>query len=165
MKIALPLLIAFGLAGAAVAQDAGKSVWQGIYTGEQAERGAGVYAQRCDACHGAALNGTGNSAYNRLTGNSAGNVLSGLAGVDTLDGGLGADTMAGGIDNDTYVVDDAGDVVSEGANAGTDTVEAVMDYTLTANVENLTLTGTTDLTGTGNALANVITGKIGRAHV
>ena len=59
MKIALPLLIAFGLAGAAVAQDAGKSVWQGIYTAEQADRGAGVYAQRCGACHGAALNGTG----------------------------------------------------------------------------------------------------------
>ena len=51
MKIALPLLIAFGLAGAAVAQDAGKSVWQGIYTPEQADRGGGVYAQRCGACH------------------------------------------------------------------------------------------------------------------
>ena len=57
MKIALPLLIAFGLAGAAVAQDAGKSVWQGIYTPEQADRGGGVYAQRCGACHGAALTG------------------------------------------------------------------------------------------------------------
>lgn len=59
MKFALPLLIAFGLAGAAVAQNTGKSVWQGIYTADQAERGAGVYAQRCGACHGAALNGTG----------------------------------------------------------------------------------------------------------
>ena len=64
MKFALPLLVAFGLAGAAVAQDVvnqntGKSVWQGIYTADQAERGAGVYAQRCGACHGAALNGTG----------------------------------------------------------------------------------------------------------
>jgi len=59
VKIALPLLIAFGLAGAAVAQDAGKSVWQGIYTPVQADRGGGVYAQRCGGCHGAALNGTG----------------------------------------------------------------------------------------------------------
>ena len=57
MKIALPLLIAFGLAGAAVAQDAGKSVWQGIYTPEQADRGGGVYAQRCGACHGAKAEG------------------------------------------------------------------------------------------------------------
>lgn len=59
MKFALPLLIGFGLAGAAVAQNTGKSVWQGIYTADQATRGAAVYAQRCGACHGAALNGTG----------------------------------------------------------------------------------------------------------
>lgn len=63
MKIALPALlpmaIGLAMAGAALAQDAGKSVWQGIYTSEQADRGAGIYAQRCGACHGAALNGTG----------------------------------------------------------------------------------------------------------
>jgi S-disulfanyl-L-cysteine oxidoreductase SoxD len=59
VKIALPLIAATLLAGAALAQDAGKSVWQGIYTPEQADRGAGVYSQRCGACHGAALNGTG----------------------------------------------------------------------------------------------------------
>ena len=63
MKIALPVLLplvaAAGLAGAAFAQDGGRSVWQGIYTAAQAERGAGLYAQRCGACHGAALNGTG----------------------------------------------------------------------------------------------------------
>jgi mono/diheme cytochrome c family protein len=56
---ALLLTIPLALAGAALAQEAGKSVWQGIYTTEQAQRGAGVYAQRCSACHGAALNGTG----------------------------------------------------------------------------------------------------------
>lgn len=59
MKFALPILAAISLTGAALAQDAGKSVWQGIYSPEQAERGAGVYSQRCGACHGAALNGTG----------------------------------------------------------------------------------------------------------
>ncbi|WP_156256393.1 c-type cytochrome [Sandarakinorhabdus oryzae] len=59
MKFALPIVVATVMAGAALAQDAGKSVWQGIYTTEQAARGAGVYAQRCGACHGAALNGTG----------------------------------------------------------------------------------------------------------
>jgi mono/diheme cytochrome c family protein len=56
---ALLLVVPLVLAGAALAQEAGKSVWQGIYTVEQADRGAGVYAQRCGACHGAALNGTG----------------------------------------------------------------------------------------------------------
>jgi mono/diheme cytochrome c family protein len=59
VKFALPILLAFGLAGAAVAQDAGKSVWQGIYNPDQAERGRAVYSERCSACHGAAMNGTG----------------------------------------------------------------------------------------------------------
>jgi mono/diheme cytochrome c family protein len=59
LPVILPIVAAIGLAGAALAQDAGKSVWQGIYTGAQADRGASVYAQRCGACHGAALNGTG----------------------------------------------------------------------------------------------------------
>jgi S-disulfanyl-L-cysteine oxidoreductase SoxD len=59
LPLILPLTAAVALAGAALAQDAGKSVWQGIYTDEQATRGSAVYAQRCGACHGAALNGTG----------------------------------------------------------------------------------------------------------
>ena len=72
-----------------------------------------------------------------------------------LDGGAGADTMSGGAGNDTYVVDDAGDVVTEAAGEGTDTVRARVSYTLGANVENLTLTGTGAINGTGNALDNV----------
>ena len=59
LPVLVPVLMAIGMAGAAVAQDGGRSVWQGIYTNEQADRGAGLYAQRCGACHGAALNGTG----------------------------------------------------------------------------------------------------------
>lgn len=59
VRFVLPLMVGLGLAGTAVAQDSGRSVWQGIFTPEQAARGADVYAQRCSACHGAALNGTG----------------------------------------------------------------------------------------------------------
>ncbi|WP_349617383.1 calcium-binding protein [Azotobacter salinestris] len=116
------------------------------------------------------LNGTGNALDNLITGNGGSNVLRGLdgndtlvgnAGNDTLDGGSGADSLSGGSGNDTYVVDDAGDQVIEGSGQGTDLVQASIDYSLTANVENLTLTGSADLSGTGNGLANVITGNGG----
>ena len=132
-------------------------------------------------------NGTGNALANVLTGNSGHNTLSGEAGsdkliggdgddlllgglgndiliggngVDNLDGGAGPDNMAGGTNDDTYTVDSAGDVVTETLIAGTDTVFASLNYTLGANLENLELTGSA-LNGTGNALANVLTGNNG----
>ena len=77
-----------------------------------------------------------------LTGNSAANVLTGGAG------------------NDTYVVG-TGDMVTEAASAGTDTIQSGVTWTLGANVENLTLTGTTAINGTGNTLDNILTGNSG----
>jgi Ca2+-binding RTX toxin-like protein len=109
----------------------------------------------------AAVDGTGNELDNVMTGNSVANVLSGMAGNDTLDGGEGADTLLGGAGNDTYLIESAGDTVVEGAGEGTDLVKSSITYTLTENVENLTLIGTTDLDGTGNALDNVIIGNAG----
>jgi Ca2+-binding RTX toxin-like protein len=105
-----------------------------------------------------ALTGTGNSSNNRLTGNDAANTLDGGAGHDILDGGAGADAMLGGTGNDTYGVDNAGDSVVELAAAGTDLVESSISYTLTNNVENLTLL-VGALTGTGNSLDNTLTGN------
>ena len=108
----------------------------------------------------ASVNATGNYLANRLRGNS---------GANRLDGGLwSADDMAGGTGNDTYVVDNFGDLVTEFANEGTDTVEVSEDYftnsnfyTLDANVENLVLTGTNGANGLGNALANSLVGNDG----
>ena len=106
-----------------------------------------------------ALNGTGNALDNTLTGNSGNNILTGNAGNDTLNGGSGSDTLRGGLGNDTYVVNSTGDVVTENAGEGTDTVQSSITYTVGNNVENLTLTGTSTLNATGNTLDNVLTGN------
>lgn len=97
-----------------------------------------------------AINGKGNAAVNTLTGNT---------GDNTLDGDLGADTMIGGTGNDTYIVDDAGDVIIEDTDAGEDTVVVGFSYTLGANIENLKLTGSDAINGTGNDLNNTLTGN------
>lgn len=88
-----------------------------------------------------AINGTGNGLDNVLTGNSAANILTGGAG------------------NDTYVVSNTDDVVVENASEGNDTVQSTATYTLSANVENLTLTGTAAIDGTGNSLDNILIGN------
>ncbi|MGH7183289.1 MAG: putative Ig domain-containing protein [Nitrospiraceae bacterium] len=109
----------------------------------------------------AAINGTGNALDNVIIGNSANNTLTGGAGNDRLDGGLGNDTMIGGTGDDIYAVNQAGDVVTESANQGNDTVESSITFNLALNVENLTLTGTANINGTGSSANNVLIGNSG----
>ena len=104
-----------------------------------------------------------------LGGGAGNDMLSGGLGNDLLNGGVGADNMLGGAGNDVYVVDNASDIVNEsltGSN-GVDTVQSVISFNLantarvSGSVENLALTGTANINGTGNALNNVITGNAG----
>ncbi|MDR4466348.1 MAG: hypothetical protein MRJ66_19005 [Nitrospira sp.] len=96
--------------------------------------------------------GYGNALRNTLIGGRANNVL---------DGGFGADTLIGGAGDDTYVVDDPNDVVIEQRDEGIDTVQSTVSYTLSEQVENLTLTGSASINGIGNALDNDLQGNAG----
>jgi Ca2+-binding RTX toxin-like protein len=103
----------------------------------------------------------GGDGIDQLFGGAGVDDLVGGAGGDLLDGGTGADAMAGGTGDDTYVVDDAGDAVTELGGEGNDRVRAGITYTLGAELENLQLTGTANINGTGNSLANQIDGNSG----
>lgn len=103
----------------------------------------------------------GNTANNDLEGRGGNDSIDGGDGNDTVDGGTGADTMSGGFGDDLYIVDNAGDVAAEVAG-GIDTVQSSVTHTLSVNLENLTLTGTANINGTGNdSRANVIVGNSG----
>ncbi|QGP78033.1 beta strand repeat-containing protein [Sphingobium sp. CAP-1] len=115
-------------------------------SGAQNTRGAGV-----DALVGFE-NIRGSTFDDRLTGDDHGNVISGLD---------GADVMIGLFGDDVYYVDNVGDKVVEKIHDGYDSVFAAVDYTLSAHVEALTLTGRADIDATGNAQDNVLTGNSG----
>ncbi len=94
-----------------------------------------------------------------IVGTSAADFLEGTPDADILDGKGGADTMMGLGGDDTYFVNQADDVVIEGAGEGTDTIKPNVTYTLPIYVENLVMTGTVAINGTGNSLNNRLTGN------
>src|ERR1700722_16655941 len=63
MKFKIAIVALVGLASVGLydsrlpAQEGGRSVWDGVYTKEQADRGKGLYAQDCGSCHGDQLTG------------------------------------------------------------------------------------------------------------
>ncbi|KRA96200.1 mannuronan epimerase [Pseudomonas sp. Root68] len=101
------------------------------------------------------------NARNMISGTDQADTLAGSSGNDTLDGSLGADTLTGGNGNDIYVVDNALDRVVETSTSISqiDTVQASVSWTLGANLENLVLSGVSDINGTGNERHNFITGN------
>ena len=103
----------------------------------------------------------GSAQNNILTGGKGNDTLNGGAGNDTLDGGAGNDTLIGGTGNDTFIVDSVGDVVTESSTVAgeIDLVQSSVSFTLGANLENLTLTGTSAINATGNAANNTLTGN------
>lgn len=131
-------------------------------------QGTGAYTISAATYVGATLYGDANA--NTLNGGAGDDTLYGLGGNDTLtgngnndylDGGSGIDKMTGGKGDDTYIVDTVGDTAVESSNSGTDLVISAVSFTLGNNVENLVLTGSNALNGTGNALANLLIGNDG----
>lgn len=127
------------------------------YTGDDTISG-GAGNDTLDGSYGAdSISGDGDADV--LYGNGGNDTLDGGSGNDTLNGGAGNDSMLGGTNDDTYVVEDAGDVVTENSSEGTDSVLSSVTYTLGSHVESLTLTGAAAIDGTGNAAANTLIGN------
>jgi Ca2+-binding RTX toxin-like protein len=99
---------------------------------------------------GMAHNATGNAENNYIFGNDLDNIIDGMTGADTMNGGGGGDT---------YFVDNIGDRIIDGGQTGVDLVNSSVSFTLDGSLENLTLTGSNAINGTGNNNANILTGN------
>ena len=96
----------------------------------------------------------------KSSGGDGADTLYGGLGNDYLDGGVGVDKMFGGKAHHAFVVDNTGDVATESANEGTrHNLRIRLSFALAANIENLTLTGAASIAGTGNQLAQRVTGN------
>ena len=113
------------------------------------------------------LSGAGGN--DSLLGGAGADALNGGTGNDTLSGGAGIDVLTGGIGDDTYIdsasaTADAAiaDTFVEFAGQGADTVQTTRaSFTLATHFENLRFTASSAFNGTGNAVANTLTGGIG----
>jgi hypothetical protein len=114
-----------------------------------------------DLLFGAAGNDTlvGGPGDDVLIGGAGNDVLIGGAGNDTLNGEQGSDHLSGGDGNDYYIIDDPSEIDLTARDDGTDLVESSVSYALGPFQENLTLTGTFTISGTGNDGANIIEGN------
>ena len=106
---------------------------------------------------------TGGNGADRIDGGADADTVNGGAGDDTVSGGAGADMLSGGAGNDVYVVDNTGDKVIESVSGGLDGIQSSITFSLVSvgTVETLTLTGSGNIKGTGNAYNNKLTGNTG----
>jgi Ca2+-binding RTX toxin-like protein len=112
-----------------------------------------------------------------LTGRNKHDFLYGGDGAEVIDGRRSSDYMKGGGGNDVYIVNNASDFVDDSPETGTETVKASVDWSLSkktqnvtyysyasqdpTGIDNLVLTGGSNIKGTGNYLNNEITGNDG----
>src|SRR5690349_15088606 len=87
--------------------------------------------------HGMVLLGTDDD--DQIYGLAGNDLIAAGGGDDYIDGGTGADVMQGDQGDDVYIVDNAGDQVRELAGEGNDKVVTSVTFTLSDNVETLTL--------------------------
>lgn len=104
---------------------------------------------------------------NFINATAMGETLTGTSGNDQLKtffGKVGSSEsfMYGGAGDDTYITLSSRDRIFEDVDGGTDTVKTDWFYALSANVENLILTGTLSVAATGNDGNNVIIGNAGK---
>ena len=111
-----------------------------------------------------------------ITGENKHDFLYGGDGAEVIDGKGSSDYMKGGGGNDVYIVDNASDFVDDSPETGTETVKASVNWSLSKKtqstgyygsqdpngIDNLILTGSGHINGTGNYLNNEITGNDGK---
>ena len=104
----------------------------------------------------------GGSGSDSLVGGSGDDVLIGGSGPDTLVAGSGVDTLVAGSGTNTFIINNVNDVIELTGQTGSSSVESSVSYTLQQGLDTLVLTGSTNLTGRGNADAsNLIEGNSG----
>ncbi|MDI1297280.1 MAG: calcium-binding protein [bacterium] len=103
---------------------------------------------------------TGTAGDDVIEGFGGNDTLYGLDGSDLLDGGRGADRMIGGSGDDIYRVNNIGDVAVEDSDAGIDTIETSLAFTLDQNLENLRLVNiASGVVAIGNSRDNIMSAE------